>query len=143
MTPIDKDALLDDAEKFYKAKEQEAAYTGSREICVRWDDAIYLIKEAKPVCIHECDTESTLDISLYEVKFKTHDADEYKLVQQFCHDVIDGNRFVRSNRKTLYLDDILEALTHELESYPDYAREANGVAHAMHVIERLAEVKNA
>ena len=49
MRLIDKDALLDKAEEYYKAKERESAYTGNREICVRWDDAIILINEAEPI----------------------------------------------------------------------------------------------
>lgn len=94
------------------------------------------IRKLRPAHVNECITDSTLDISLYKVNFSTNDIDEYRRVQQFCYSVIDGDQ------KTLYLDDILDALNNELESYPDYAREAVGVAHAMHVIEKLAEVKH-
>lgn len=49
MRLIDSDELLDQLETLLKKRKEEAAYTGSREINVRWDDAIISIKGASTI----------------------------------------------------------------------------------------------
>lgn len=49
MRMIDGDALMNTLQKLFDKREKEQMFTGSREPCVTWNDAIYHIKSAPTV----------------------------------------------------------------------------------------------
>ena len=46
---IDADALINKLQALYNEREDEARYTGSKEIKVSWDDAVYKIIDAPTI----------------------------------------------------------------------------------------------
>lgn len=72
-TWIEKGALLDTLEAFYKRREKDAAFTGNRGPCVSWNDAIYCIKTAPTFsgnAVYSVKTSPTLERMVQDMEEK-------------------------------------------------------------------------